>query len=69
VTIAPEDAEQIAPAVISARARGFDVTGPLSPDTVFRAGVQGRYDVIVTMYHDQGQIAVKTFGLEHAATV
>jgi 4-hydroxythreonine-4-phosphate dehydrogenase len=64
-----EDAEQIAPAVVAARARGFDVVGPLSPDTVFRAGVQGRYDVIVTMYHDQGQIAVKTFGLEQAATV
>jgi 4-hydroxythreonine-4-phosphate dehydrogenase len=65
----PEDAEEIAPAVSAARAAGFDVTGPLSPDTVFRAGVQGRYDVIVTMYHDQGQIAVKTFGLEHACTV
>ena len=65
----PEDAEQIAPAVAAARARGFDVSGPLSPDTVFRAGVQGRYDVIVTMYHDQGQIAVKTFGLEDACTV
>jgi 4-hydroxythreonine-4-phosphate dehydrogenase len=65
----PEDAEQITPAVAEARARGFDVTGPLSPDTVFRAGYQGRYDMIVTMYHDQGQIAVKTFGLEAACTV
>jgi 4-hydroxythreonine-4-phosphate dehydrogenase len=65
----PEDAEEIAPAVSAARAAGYDVTGPLSPDTVFRAGVQGRYDVIVTMYHDQGQIAVKTFGLERACTV
>ncbi len=65
----PEDAEEIAPAVAAARANGFDVSGPLSPDTVFRAGVQGRYDVIVTMYHDQGQIAVKTFGLERACTV
>ncbi len=65
----PEDAEEIVPAVAAARAQGYDVTGPLSPDTVFRAGVQGRYDVIVTMYHDQGQIAVKTFGLEKACTV
>lgn len=65
----PEDADEIVPAVAAARANGFDVTGPLSPDTVFRAGVQGRYDVIVTMYHDQGQIAVKTFGLEKACTV
>ena len=65
----PEDAAEIAPAVTEAKALGYDVTGPLSPDTVFRAGIQGRYDVVVTMYHDQGQIAVKTFGLENACAV
>lgn len=67
--IGEEDAQEIAPAVAAARERGFDVTGPLSPDTVFRHGVQGRFDVIVTMYHDQGQIAVKTVGLAEAFTV
>ena len=51
------------------RAEGLDRTGPLSPDTVFRAGLNGTYDVIVTMYHDQGQIAVKTFGLDKACAV
>jgi 4-hydroxy-L-threonine phosphate dehydrogenase PdxA len=64
-----EDAGEVAPAVAAAQVLGFDVTGPLSPDTVFRAGITGRYDVVVTMYHDQGQIAVKTFGLENACAV
>jgi 4-hydroxy-L-threonine phosphate dehydrogenase PdxA len=67
--IGEEDAEEIAPAVAAAREQGFDVTGPLSPDTVFRAGVAGSYDAIVTMYHDQGQIATKTVGLEEACAV
>jgi 4-phospho-D-threonate 3-dehydrogenase / 4-phospho-D-erythronate 3-dehydrogenase len=67
--IGEEDAQEIAPAVEAAKERGFDVTGPLSPDTVFRHGLSGRFDVIVTMYHDQGQIAVKTVGLEDACTV
>jgi 4-hydroxythreonine-4-phosphate dehydrogenase len=67
--IGEEDSQEIAPAVEAARAQGFDVTGPLSPDTVFRHGLSGRYDAIVTMYHDQGQIAVKTVGLEDACTI
>jgi 4-phospho-D-threonate 3-dehydrogenase / 4-phospho-D-erythronate 3-dehydrogenase len=67
--IGEEDAQEIAPAVEAAKERGFDVTGPLSPDTVFRHGLSGRFDVIVTMYHDQGQIAVKTVGLEDACTI
>jgi 4-hydroxythreonine-4-phosphate dehydrogenase len=67
--IGEEDAQEIAPAVAAANAEGFDVTGPLSPDTVFRHGMNGRYDVIVTMYHDQGQIAVKTVGLDEACTI
>jgi 4-phospho-D-threonate 3-dehydrogenase / 4-phospho-D-erythronate 3-dehydrogenase len=67
--IGEEDAQEIAPAVEAAKERGFDVTGPLSPDTVFRHGLSGRFDVIVTMYHDQGQIAIKTVGLEDACTI
>ena len=64
-----EEGREIAPAIADAKRAGFDVTGPLSPDTVFRLGVLGHYDVIVTMYHDQGQIAVKTVGLEGACTI
>lgn len=64
-----EDAQEIAPAVAAARERGIDALGPYSPDTIFRRGVSGDFDVIVTMYHDQGQIAVKTIGLEDACSI
>jgi 4-hydroxy-L-threonine phosphate dehydrogenase PdxA len=64
-----EDAEQIAPAVAEARANGLDATGPLSPDTVFRRALHGEFDVVVAMYHDQGQIAIKTTGLEEACAI
>lgn len=57
-----EDETQIAPGVARARAEGIDVVGPVSPDTVFRHGIEGRYDLILAMYHDQGHIAIKTWG-------
>lgn len=57
-----EDDEQIAPAVAEAKASGMDVTGPISPDTVFRQCIEGRYDIVLAMYHDQGHIAIKTWG-------
>ncbi len=64
-----EDAQEIAPAVAAAREQGFDVTGPLSPDAVFRQALQGQFDVVVAMYHDQGQIAIKTAGLDEACAI
>ncbi len=57
-----EDSEQIAPAVAQTRAEGIDVIGPMSPDTVFRQCIEGRFDVVLAMYHDQGHIAIKTWG-------
>lgn len=64
-----EDVEQIAPAVAEARRRGIGANGPISPDAVFRQGLEGGSDAIVTMYHDQGQIAVKTAAFTGACTV
>lgn len=65
----PEDQQKIAPAIAAAREQGIDVQGPLVPDTVFRHTIEGRYDVVVTMFHDQGQIPVKTGAFEGACTV
>lgn len=65
----PQDQERIMPAVEKARARGIDARGPLVPDAVFRQCLQGEWDVVVTMFHDQGQIAIKTAGFEGACTV
>jgi 4-hydroxy-L-threonine phosphate dehydrogenase PdxA len=64
-----EDREQVAPAVRQATQLGIDASGPISPDSVFRLTLEGRYDAVVTMYHDQGQIAVKTTAFEGACTI
>lgn len=64
-----EDAAEVRPAVEDARALNIDVDGPIAPDSVFRHGLEGRYDTIVSMYHDQGQIALKSAAFEGACTV
>ncbi len=54
-----EEQREIAPAVEAAREEGFDVTGPVPPDTVFLKALEGEFDVVVAMYHDQGHIPLK----------
>jgi 4-hydroxythreonine-4-phosphate dehydrogenase len=57
-----EDDDKIRPAVERAQELGIDATGPESPDTVFAEAINGGYDGVVSMYHDQGHIPVKTIG-------
>jgi 4-hydroxythreonine-4-phosphate dehydrogenase len=60
-----EDGRILAPAVAAGRARGIDVHGPESADSLFARARSGEFDWILALYHDQGLIAVKTaaFGL------
>jgi len=62
-----QEIDAIAPAVATARANGIDVEGPFPCDTIFLK--RNRYDGIVTMYHDQGQIALKLLSFEGGVTV
>ncbi|MDR7494765.1 MAG: 4-hydroxythreonine-4-phosphate dehydrogenase PdxA [Armatimonadota bacterium] len=55
-----EDRDEIAPAVQDARARGLDVHGPIPADAVFAQALEGRYDAVLSLFHDQGHIAAKT---------
>lgn len=55
-----EEGEILAPAVAAARARGLDVHGPESADSLFARARQGEFDWVLALYHDQGLIAVKT---------
>ena len=55
-----EEATTLGPAVAEARSRGWDVTGPESPDAVFARCRAGACDWVLALYHDQGLIAVKT---------
>jgi 4-hydroxythreonine-4-phosphate dehydrogenase len=68
-SIGMEEIEIIAPAVEQLRARGLDATGPFSPDTVFIGARRGDVDAVVSMYHDQGQIAMKLMGFEQGVTL
>jgi 4-hydroxythreonine-4-phosphate dehydrogenase len=63
-----EEAEEIAPAVQEARERGINVVGPIPADIVFHQAIQGRYDTVLCMYHDQGHIPVKVYGFEESIT-
>lgn len=64
-----EEIDIIEPAVQKAQQEGINVSGPFPPDTIFLMGRDGKYDAIVTMYHDQGQIAMKLMGFDHGVTV
>jgi len=59
-----EEIKTIAPAVFAAQKRGFDVVGPLSGDTVFHYALQGDFDAVVAMYHDQGLAPLKAVAFD-----
>ena len=64
-----EEIDRIKPAIDKARANGWDVTGPYSSDILFIRAFKGEFDAVVTMYHDQGQIALKLKGFDYGITV
>lgn len=64
-----EEIEIIAPAVERARNKQMNVTGPWPADTIFLKATAGELDAVVTMYHDQGQIALKLLGFDRGVTV
>jgi 4-hydroxythreonine-4-phosphate dehydrogenase len=64
-----EEIEVIAPAVERARAQQIAADGPYPSDTVFLRARDGAFDAVVTMYHDQGQIAMKLLGFERGITI
>lgn len=61
--------DTIAPAVEELRRRGVDATGPFPSDTIFLKARDGAFDGVLTMYHDQGQIAVKLLGFDRGVTM
>ena len=64
-----EDIEQISPAVSKAASLGFAVKGPFPADTVFYRALQGEYDVVLAMYHDQGLGPLKTVHFDEAVNI
>ena len=64
-----EEEKKIVPAIAVARARGWNVDGPLPADSLFYLAARGDYDLVVAMYHDQGHGPVKALGLESGVNV
>jgi 4-hydroxythreonine-4-phosphate dehydrogenase len=64
-----EELESIAPALEAARARNYNVVGPLPADTVFTPKYLANADAILAMYHDQGLPALKAVGFGAAVNV
>lgn len=64
-----EEKRIITPALLMAQEAGIDVSGPYPADTLFYQALDGRYDAIVAMYHDQGLIPVKMLAFDKAVNV
>jgi 4-hydroxythreonine-4-phosphate dehydrogenase len=58
-----EELREIAPAVAALRERSWDVSGPVPADSAYWRALQGQFDAVVAMYHDQGHIPIKVLGL------
>ena len=67
--IGREEITIIAPAIEALRAEGIEAAGPLPADTMFHPKARARYDVALTMYHDQGLIPVKTLAFDEGVNV
>lgn len=64
-----EEVMHIAPAVEEARRLGYDVAGPISADSVFHLALLGRFNSVLSLYHDQGHIATKTLDFERTISI
>lgn len=68
-TCGREELDVIIPAIQRATALGMPLDGPYSSDTLFVKAFREKYDAVITMYHDQGQIAIKLQDFSHCVTV
>lgn len=64
-----EEIRIIRPTIDKLKSRGIDCTGPISSDAIFLQALKGKFDGVVMMYHDQGQIATKLLGFNKGVTV
>ena len=64
-----EEGRIITPAILMATEAGIDVSGPFPADTIFLRALDGEFDCVVAMYHDQGLIPVKLLGWEEAVNL
>ena len=64
-----EEVNEVTPAVEQLQAEGYDVVGPIGADSVFHLALQGRFNSVLSLYHDQGHIATKTLDFERTIAI
>lgn len=64
-----EEVDEIEPAVEELQAEGYRVAGPIGADSVFHQAAIGRYNSVLSLYHDQGHIAAKTLDFDRTISV
>ena len=67
--IGTEEHDEIIPAILKAQSENIDVSGPIPADTVFNQAIDGKYDVVIAMYHDQGHIPIKIHNWEKSVSI
>jgi 4-hydroxythreonine-4-phosphate dehydrogenase len=64
-----EEVNEVFPAVEDLQKQGFKVVGPCGADSVFHQALQGKYNSVLSLYHDQGHIATKTLDFERTISI
>lgn len=64
-----EEVREIEPAIQKAKEMGLNVLGPVPADSVFHFGLKGKYDAVLSLYHDQGHIATKMVDFERTIAI
>ena len=64
-----EELVSIVPAIEEAKSLGYKVEGPIGADSVFHMALSGKYNSVLSLYHDQGHIAAKTYDFERTISL
>jgi 4-hydroxythreonine-4-phosphate dehydrogenase len=64
-----EEVEEIVPAIEEMQKQGYDVIGPVPADSIFAIGLSGKWAAILSLYHDQGHIATKTYDFHRTISI
>ena len=64
-----EEVNEIAPAVEELKKMGYNVAGPVPADSVFHQAMLGKYNSVLSLYHDQGHIATKTLDFDRTIAI
>ncbi len=64
-----EEQTEVIPAVQELQAEGYPVAGPIGADSVFHQALQGRYNSVLSLYHDQGHVAAKTLDFDRTVAI